>query len=452
MSGILILVCFNLLFFYRLYSNPFQMATSELLSTFFPTWLWQGRMWSKWKIPKYEPCYWLNAHSHPVLSTYYPFQIASSFLSARIRNWRSDECFNFYVIIIFTHYFVCSFLWFNLLTCYSLPIALLGAITLTYGAYSVKQTPCLVYTLAWFPLALYYNPLLASIGIGMMLLAGYYPFAFYLIPLAIGARFLWYHDLWSVCGILIGLPQLIAFFRYLPKTIKAIKSTSVEVGFWEKHFYIGIAPLFFALFSTSRVWIVFCLSLLFALGLFKKHMPRVHQRWLIVTQFSLAWMAINGLYNLNLPAISLWLIFILQSFDLWHHNSTLIPTRPYCELYQKPYLTSKCSLVKYLESHLGKDERVSGLPFPMFTGILYGFKTIGYCGGMQLKLMAKWRNDKNPNGSGEHDFFRSNTDDGQLTKQRVSFAYSRKRINWLHTPIRKLYRNPDYGPVCSHRP
>ena len=57
--------------------------------------------------------------------------------------------------------------------------------------------------------------------------------------------------------------------------------------------------------------------------------------------------------------------------------------------------------MKLLKKNLG-NYRVSGLPFPLFTGYIHGFRTLGYNGGFQLRDMAKWRGDTNPDGSGKH--------------------------------------------------
>lgn len=424
-----ILSLYWLIFFYGLLSNPFQLATSELLSTFFPTWIWQGREWAKGRIPKYDQYYWINAHAHPVISTFYPIStfigLCASFLSL-------DKAFTLFVFSIIFHFIFCSIGWYLLFKPLGTLVALLGAITFTYQAYHIRQQPCIVYTLAWFP----WIAICPWLAIGMILLAGYYPLALYLLPAGL---FLCHNPIQWAIGFAIGSIQLIPFLRYLPKTIRTNKKSEPEVGPWETNFYFGLIPIILLILNPQwrYLWLLAPIVGSYAL---RNYLPRVYQRaWLLSAYVAVA-------FSLPLiPKRIAFLLLLLQGFDLWLHNHSLIPTRPYCELYRKPSSAFKGNrLVKYLESHLG-EFRVSGLPFPLFTGHINRFKTLGYSGGMQLKLMAKWRNDANPNGSGEHDYFRSNSDTERLTRHRVLFAYTRQRPDrWLETPIQHLWRNPAF--------
>lgn len=253
---------------------------------------------------------------------------------------------------------------------------------------------------------------------------------------------MWHSNIYCALGVLIGLPQIIPFLRYLPKTIRKATSEKVEVKFFEKSWYIGILPVILALFSTSRIWPLFILSLVMSRGYFGKYLPRVPERWLVLTQFSLGWMAVSGLYKLHLSVDQIALLLFIQGFDLYWHNKSLIPTLPYAELYNRPSRAFKTQLTTFLESHLKPDERVSGLPYPLFTGIINNIKTLGYCGGMQLKLMAKFRGDTDPNGAGAHDWFKLKGDDEALDRHRIKFSYSRKRIDWPSTSCKRVYQNP----------
>src|ERR1700690_853851 len=122
------------------------------------------------------------------------------------------------------------------------------------------------------------------------------------------------------------------------------------------------------------------------IGLFSKFLPRIPARWCWSFQFALGWMAVSGLHNLRLTNNTLICLCLIQTFDLLWHNWNLIPTRPYSELYNRPSLAFRGSLARFLEENLGQD-RVSGLPYPLFTGHINELRTLGYCGGMQLKLM-----------------------------------------------------------------
>ena len=443
-----------------------KLARSELLSTFFPTWLWQGREWSKWRIPKYDPYYWINAHAHPVISTYYPISAIGGVIS---RGYSVDSRFKFLLYIMLLHvlfgflgfYFVIN-QWSNGL------VALFGAITFTLASYNWKQQPCYQYTVAWFPWLLLGiakgSILLSGISFGMILLAGYYPIGIQTALIAGCASILWNSPpYWMLIGTLIGLPQLIPFIKYLPKTIRTRKISDIGkvpwwhfaslvfpkafrfsingVGYWEMSYYIGLIPLLTIWYTRSAAVILLLIALLLVLGVCGKHLPRIPARFLYTFQFALIWCAITGLANLNLSNHVVAILCLIQAFDLWHNNSPLLINHPYAELYNKPSYAFNTRLTRFLETNLGNN-RVSGLPYPLFTGHINRLKTLGYSGGMQLKLMAKWRHDDNSDGSGQHDFFKSSGDIHDL--ERVcKYAYTTTRIPWKPTGLKDLWRNPN---------
>ena len=220
-----------------------------------------------------------------------------------------------------------------------------------------------------------------------------------------------------------------------------IKTSLNGVGYWEMTYYCGLLAPILALFSTSRVWPLLLVSAALMMGFLGSHLPRIPARWSFSFQFALGWMATSGFNNLCIDS-TLWLsLIVLQAFDLWWYNSKLIVTEPYSELPKKPSFAFNTPLTRYLETHPG-DYRVSGLPYPLFTGHINRIKTLGYSGGMQLKWMAKWRGDTDPNGSGFHDWFKLRDDSDELDKHRVRFAITSKKLNWLSTPIRNLWKNP----------
>ena len=466
------LIAYNLLFFWKIYANPFSLATSELLSTFFPSWVWQGRMWAKGKIPKNDPHYWIVGNAHPVICTYYPLGAIFSYLWSKTS--KLDLVFRSFVYFNFLHSLGGSVGSYLLFIRFVDPLtALFGALTLTYASYNIKQQPCLIYTIAWFPWLLLgiakHSILLSSVSFGMMLLAGYYPIGIQTTLIATGASVLWGCPLiWLPIGTLLGLPQIIPFLKYLPKTIRANAHDDLgkvrlshlatlvfpglnkprDVGFWETSCYVGIVPLiglfyFFQCFPVSRVWILGVASFILAMGAFSRWLPRIPARWLFTFQFSLGWMVVSALDQLNCNPLQLCGLLFIQAFDLYWHNSPLLPCKPYCELPNRPSFAFNTQLTRFLIKNCQKD-RISGLPHPLFTGHLNKFRTLGYSGGMQLKLMARWRNDKNSNGSGEHDYFKSNTDGEAVDRYRIEFAYTRKRLDWPKTSIKYLYRNPRF--------
>ena len=444
-----------------------RLSRSELLSTFFPTWIWQGREWAKGKVPKYDPYFWISAYSHPVLSTFYPPQLLGSLAFSRAS---LETAFKGYVGVILLHLLFGFYGWYTLLNSWASPlVSIFGAITFVFSGYNFKQQGCFQYTIAWFPWLLTgiatHNILLTGVSFGMTLLAGYYPIGIQTTLIAVGASVLWgYSLLWVPIGFAIGLPQIIPFLRYLPKTIRTKKVSSIGkvpwwhpitllfpttkcfngVGYWEMAYYVGIVPLVLIFASSSRAWIICIVSYLLMIGLFSKHLPRIPARWCFSFQFAIGWMAVSGLNNLHLTERALACLIVIQAFDLIWHNASLIPTSPYSELYQRPSRAFNTPLTRYLEANLG-NYRVSGLPYPLFTGHINKFKTIGYCGGMQLKLMAKWRKDNNSDGSGQHDFFKGDGDPNDLTRSRIKYAYTTAKCDWIRTEIDNLYLNPVFS-------
>ena len=443
---ILLLILFNLIFFWKIWLNPFTISRSELLSTFYPSWLYIGRQARKCQSWKTEPCFWLNFHAHPVLSSYYPPHVLTAWIASFLD---LDTAFVLLTRTILVHFIWMSFGWYFLLSqsYTSIPLLIFGAITLSYSGYTIKQQPCIIYTIAWFPWILLgiaiHQPFVAGAALGMSLLAGYYPIGIQMLLISFAASVVWISPIsWVPIGLLLGLPQLIPFLKYLPKTIRMEKNKKADVGFWEKAWFPGITTLLLIPFSTSRIWPILILSVLLVSGLFSKYLPRISYRWLFTVQFCLGWMAVSGLANINTSSKVMLALLFIQGFDLYWHNSKLIPTLPYAELPKRPSLAFKTQITTFLESNLKPHERVSGLPYPLFTGIVNSIKTLGYCGGMQLKLMAKWRGDENPNGSGCHDWFKLREDDESLDRARVRFAFTSKKLNWRLTPFPRLYENP----------
>lgn len=426
-------------------------------------------MWANWRIPKYDPYYWINAHAHPVISTFYPPQILSSWWGAKQRDL--DVSLRTLLWTIYAHILLSLVGWFTLVNCWSNPlVAIFGAITFTLAGYNWKQQPCSQYTFAWFPWLLYgiatNNYWLAGVASGMVYLSGYYPIGIQILAVASLATIAWSIPLtmlWVPIGLVIGSPQLIPFLRYLPKTIRTANNSGIGkvpwwhfgslvfpkafrwsvsgVGYWEMRYYIGLIPLFTIWYTRSRaVWLI-VLSILLMLGICGKYLPRIPARFSYTFQFALIWCAIDGMNHMHLSNHIVSILCLLQAFDLWYNNSSLLVNHPYTELYQKPSWAFNTKLTRFLEANLG-DNRVSGLPYPLFTGHINRLKTIGYCGGMQLKLMAKWRHDECSDGSGQHDFFKGDGNPDDLSRFRVKYAWTSTKLNWPSTNIRNLYANP----------
>ena len=465
-----LLIAFHILFFYKVYYNPYNYSRSELLSTFFPSWIWLGRQIRNGLSTKYDPYFWLNYHSHPVLSTYYPIHRFTSYIGSYFSLNKS------FLLLLYSttlHHLFSSIGWYIFLNNFTTNwIALFGAITFTYAGYNIKQQPCIIYTISWFPWILLgiisSNLILISISISMIFLTGYYPIGFQILLMSIGIALIYKSSIWFILisfliGLLIGSIQLISFLKYLPKTIRTNKKSNIGkipwwhfgslifpklfrfhvsgIGYWEMSYYVGLLPVFLMLHSTSIAYILTIVSILLMMGLFSDYFPRIPARWSFSFQFSLICCSISGLHNLNLSDNAIILLLLVQSFDLFYNNSNLLITSPYSELPKKPSLAFNTQLTRFLELNLGLN-RVSGLTYPFFTGHINQLRTLGYSGGMQLKMMSKWRSDNNPDGSGYHDWFRLRGDEESLDKSRVKFAYTNKKLDWKSTSIRNLWKNP----------
>ena len=460
-KALTLLIAFHFIFFWRTYLRPFEFSRSELLSTFFPSWIWQGRQIKSLKSWRYDPYFWLNFHSHPVLSSYYPIHVLSAWVGSLLS---LDNAFKLLLWSVRLHHLVTSVAWFLTLSYFYEPtVAIFGSFILTYNGFNIKQQPCLVYTITCTSLLtlgiVSGNVILSSISFGSLLLAGYYPIGIQSTLWALSITLISQTSfVWVPIGLLVGSIQLVPFIKYLPKTIRTKKvgllgilevSDFLElllpqrvskrgVGYQELSFYMGLVAILCLPFSTSRaIWLVL-LSALVMLGVGRNWLPRIPARFGFLLTISLGWAATNGLSHLNVP---IYAIIFLTFFDLFWHNSNLDPHTPYSELPQRPSRAFKTRLTDYLEEHLG-DNRVSGLPYPLFTGHINRLRTLGYSGGMQLKLMSKFRGDTNPDGSGAHDWFRLKEDDSNLVQYRVRFAHSSKRLDWKSTPFPQLWENP----------
>src|SRR3990167_9671662 len=202
---IALLIAYHFLFFWRIYSSPFSVARSELLSTFFPSWVHLGRG------EKDDKYFWGNYDAHPVLSPYYPFQLLGAKLASRIS---LNQAFKVFTWLVSVHHLFASIGWYYLVLSWSNQyVALFGAVSLAYAGYAIKQQPCVAYTIAWFPWLLLgiatNNLLISGLSFGMVLLAGYYPLGIQIFLISLMANLLWGgNPSWLIIGGIIGLPQL----------------------------------------------------------------------------------------------------------------------------------------------------------------------------------------------------------------------------------------------------
>lgn len=377
---LLLLAVFHIAFFYECYRNLFKMCTSELVNLIFWHWLWLGKTKNPFKGPyfKYPACL-------PVLSTFYPWH----FVSAKISKYLSvDSAFKILSGGMLIHYLLMSVLAFFMFhQWYKSPIALFGSLTLTYMAYSIKLThPMTIYTLTWIP-GMFIQGWMGAISFGMALLGGYYPVLVYIVPIAAinNPSCLW--------GLILGLPQLIPFLWYYPKSVRWGQMVDYSMGKlklsnfldlivptsrtpqngllpYEYNMTIGLIPLLLIPFSTSRIWIFALIYFAGMLGAWKSPF-RIQARMIYAFSFSLIWMACSGLNNLHLGDSQIFSLVLIQAFFLLgnlHHRLGF----PYTEWSRKP-------------SEFIRRYEWGSLKFPFVTGIYWNEHTSGYRGGFALK-------------------------------------------------------------------
>lgn len=269
----------------------------------------------------------------------------------------------------------------------------------------------------WMPGMLLDGPI-SGISFGMAILGGYWPTLLYFAPVAILAQILWYPEWWWLgLGVLIGLPQIIPFLWYWPKSVRARKTGnpgsfgSVPISrfldlilpnrkrtfingilYPESAMYMGLLPLALLPFGNSGFWLVMAIAILGMLGLFQSITPRIPARFTHLFTFSLVWIATDGLTRLHLAENWLWTILVLQAWDLLQ-NSTVQPLWPFTEWWRKPsaYWGARPKLSVEAESKYNPD-------FPYFTGYITETPTPGYTGGFALQCMHDKYGITDPNG------------------------------------------------------
>jgi len=323
--SVFILICWHFAFFWRFYRNPNLMATSELLSNFFPQWLWAGRQWKSLNTPFRDRIYYLFPACIPFLSTFYPISALSSLLGAFLCEKRA---FKLYSYMILLHYLLGSVLALHMLTqWFPVNVGLLGAISLNYNAYNIKiYTPCFAYTSCWIMGILLPFPY-GALCFGMAILGGYWPILTVSLPVML-------YNLSACWGALIGLPQLIPFLWYWPRSIRSKRKPDSRWGRmpWKRYFVnlrfpengvhypelafgVGIClplALYHFCFQHFGGWAIFTIvGVLGASGLFV--IDRIPSRFNYLTSFSLIMASLFAIRG----TISVVPMIILQCFLLW---------------------------------------------------------------------------------------------------------------------------------------
>ena len=364
----LILITYWILFWKKFLKNPYLLCTSELASTYFPHWLWMGRKWQAT-----DSIYYQHPACIPFLSMFYPFHVLTARLS---RNMSHDSAFRLLTWNIIGHYFLASIIAFSLFSPYGTLPALFGAITLTYAGYCIKpQTPSFVYTMTWMPGMLIGGPI-GWISCGMAILGGYWPTLVYFLPVAALLN--------PTCliGLIIGLPQIIPFAWYWPRSIRAgeefdrkqgrvpwwklkdllIPSNSVAptngVHFPEVEMYMGMAILL--IWKASLWWVPLIMAIIILIGIVPP-VQRIPSRALYLLTLSFVFLTRNQL-SIPLVMLQAWLLL---------RNASIYPSFPFSQWYDKPSRL----YARY------KDKS----KWPHFSGYLEGVRHADYQGAFRLR-------------------------------------------------------------------
>lgn len=357
------LAIYHLIFYKKFYENPFRLCTSELASTYFPFWKWlRGRIVFKSDI------YYPYPACIPFLSSFYPTHLITSFLS---RFLSVDNAFRLFSIHILLHSFLASILaYFMFLQFTDSNTALFGSLSLGYMAYAIKVfTPAAMYSMAWIP-GCFIKGWFGAFSLGMAILGGYWPSLVYMVP------FIVISNPGTILGALIGIPQIIPFIWYWPKSVRHKQKLDKNFGrvplwryldfvfpnrtqntingvFWpEMAMFIGIVPILMRNFTI--LWVS---TLLVSLTV---QIQRIQARGLYLLSFSLIMMVMN-----NIP----WWLISIQAWLLLQ-NADIYPHFPFCQWWDKPSQIYK----KYPETL-----------WPNWTGYLTGKHIKWYEGGFSLK-------------------------------------------------------------------
>lgn len=329
----LALISYWLIFWWGKLRNPFQLCTSELMTTNFPFW--------KAGAPFKDSIYYKYPICIPFLSPLYPPSLIASKLC---RFFTLDTAFKFYTYFILSHYLLASIIAFHLFMPFGKETALFGALTLTYSGYCIKpQTPSFVYTMCWIPGALF-TGIPGMLCLTMAILGGYWPILVYVIPVVA------IMNPWSLLGILPALIQILPFLWYWPRSVRHKEKVDDSIGrlpWWklkdlfiptnsvslvngvhypEASMYMGLSIL---LCFHSGIWLLFLVAgIAVACGLIPP-VQRIPLRSLYLVTLSVSFLAVQSHPDILLTLFQAFLLTV---------NSRIYPSFPFSQWWQKPSL------------------------------------------------------------------------------------------------------------------
>jgi len=266
-------------------------------------------------------------------------------------------------------------------------------------------------------------------------------------------------------GLVIGLPQILAYKRY--KNISGRKNWAYEdnikegryrlweylfmfipfryrdfiygIGYEEWHFYVSPLALLFVL-GTGHCWYLLIIAIILSTGgiLFKwlnRFMFRFPSRWGYFAMLATIILAVEGYrthFNiLYIPLLMFFMLFNRDLIDLYPFNQN-----PWGK---PPSFFFDTPLLKYLETH-AKGYRVNNLPFPAYTGQINHIETVGYTGGNHTKELGEKLNIPK-HGYAPYNWFDFKEDGKELDDFRIKYHCGKQPLGWVKV-MDNLWMNP----------
>ena len=280
----------------------------------------------------------------------------------------------------------------------------------------------------------------------------------------------------TLIGLGIGLPQVLPALRYYPQSTRSLPHRRHQgvplrvlvnglltptpcdqtrgLFFPEVCVFTGWLPLLSAWYAPWSYWHgVLLIGVVGALGHWMPPGFRLPARFCWLIGLSVAMLGLHGLATMALSLRVLTVLILTQAASLLLACWTLLPMSPFCQRWERPSVAFGTPLARYLQ-HTAHPGRVSGLPYPLRTGQINRIHTLGYNGGSQPRWMARFRRDRNPDGTGAHDWFALNHDGPLLDWYGVRFACTLRPLphrssKWQPTPFPHLYENRAANPFPS---
>lgn len=460
------LTLFWIIAFRSFFLNPWSFATSETISRDFPLWRHIGEQLRKGQLP-HDPYYNPTLWGIPFCNMWYPTHLITSWVGSHLPLDISFLLFMGHALIHYLFASVCAYL---LFLPYGILPALFGAITLVYAQPYIRTCCFQMYSICWIPFILLTlttgHPILAGVGCYMLMAGGYPGIMMYTLPIFLFIG--WEHIGGFLLSLTLCIPQTIVTSRYLKtsvRTLQKYKDRAIgSLPLWhivtqpllltrknlngvlypETSLSIGRIALVIGCISIGMNFptLILCLSIYLMMGRYSRSpIPmRVAARGYYLWPIAWAYLVMLTLSTLQVGTEILAILLLLHSWDIIANNIPNMLFFPFMEEAGKPSEQFDTPLTRYLTSHMSMDDRVSGLPHPLFTGYIGKYRTLGYVGGCEELEHWRWIGSGNPQGSSSHDWFDFHPYDNPGDVRDIKYAYTHEcPRGWGDTPVKNLY-------------